>query len=130
MEMQKTMALKISLWIAVIVSFIHGMVTLSKFYNCISHSELFLLVFLRVLGTFIIFFASGLGIYFFLKQQIPSRVKRPVSSKMDYVLPSISPTSAVIADRAEIKEKLPEADETKASAEALAMTIRTMLAQE
>ncbi len=131
MEMQRIMAWKISLWIAVIISFMNGIVTFSKFYNYISHTELFLLVFLRVVGTFIIFFALGMGIYFFLKQQIAQKVKRPISSKMDYVLPSISPASAIAVNKAEIKEKSPEADETtKASAEALAMSIRTMLAEE
>ncbi|MFH1562582.1 MAG: hypothetical protein ABIF11_04075 [Nitrospirota bacterium] len=129
------MALKISLWIAVIVSFIQGITTFCKFYNCISFSELFLLVFIRMIGTFIIFFASGAGICFFLKQQIPKQVKKqvstkPVSSKIDYVLPSVSPTSAVAVGKAEIKKELQGANETKASAEALAMTLKTMLAQE
>lgn len=120
----------LSLWIAVIISLSYGIGTFGKFYNCISHGELLLLIFLRVIGTFIIFFASGLGICFFLKQQMPQKVKKPISSRIDYVLPSVPPQSAVTEGKAETKENLPEATETKASAEALAMTLRTLLAQE
>ena len=124
------MALKISLWIAVIVSFINGIVTFCKFYNCISHSELLLKVFLNMTGAFIIFFALGAGICSFLKQQIPQWGKRSiftkqVSSKIDYVLPPDSLTSVGKSEKDETSS-----NETKASAETLAMAIRTVLAQE
>ncbi|MEW6097337.1 MAG: hypothetical protein AB1567_12575 [bacterium] len=133
------MVLKINFAIAIIFSFINGIITFCKFYNYISSTELLLLIFLRVLITFILFFGFGVGIYFFLKQQVPElftklRIKKPVSTKVDYILPSISPTTSTLVKEATTgesgkKETLPD-EIAKAEPESLAMVIRTMMAEE
>ncbi len=111
----------------IITSFINGIITFCKFYNYISHNELFLLIFLRVLITFILFFGLGLGVCFFLKQQIPQifpKLKKPIPTKIDYILPS-----ETTIGKSEEKKTMPE-EVTKADAESLAMMIRTTMAQE
>lgn len=131
------MLVKISLAVGVIFSFITGITTFCKFYNHINNSELILLIFLRVLITFVLFFALGLGLYFFLKKQVPqivtkSRAKKPVSTKIDYVLPSISPTTSVEeTTMGKLEEKKTLSEElSKADTENLVMMIKTIMAQE
>lgn len=121
------MRLKITFAIATIFSFINGIITFCKFYTYISFSELFLLIFFRVLITFIIFCSAGWGICYFLKQEIPQvfpKSKKPVSTKIDYVLPSVSPVTSLEETKSlhgEIKDANPEI---------LAMVIRTIMAEE
>jgi len=130
------MELKINLAVGITFSFIYGIMTFYKYYHYISASELFLLIFLRVLITFIFFFALSYGICFFLKQQVPKlfpklKPKKPGPTKVDYILPSVSPTTSVeepAMDKLEKKESLPE-EIAKTDAETLAMVIRTMMAE-
>jgi hypothetical protein len=132
------MVLKISFAVGIIASFIYGVVTFFKFYGYISSTELFLLVFLRALITFILFFGIVIGCYFFLKREVPEafsklKFKKPAPTKVDYVLPSISPTEKEIKEvkitEPEKKEKLP-IEVTKDDAENIAMVVRTLMAQE
>lgn len=130
------MVLKISFAIGFIASFIFSIVSFFKFYGYISPTELFLLIFLRALITFILFFGIVVGSYLFLKKELPKEafsilsIKRP-PPKVDYVLPSISPTSEKIEEagisKSERKEKLP-IEVTKKDAENIAMVIKTMMA--
>ncbi|MEW6620816.1 MAG: hypothetical protein AB1422_16020 [bacterium] len=126
------MGLKMGFSVALISSFINGVVTYFKFYQYISNAELVLLIFLRVLITFIIFFGLTIGIYVFLQKEIPQisgkkvRPKKP--TKIDYVLPSVSPAGEKIT---KTEEKETQSEETiKQDAEALAMVIKTMMAEE
>jgi len=128
------MLLKISFAIAFIASFIIGIATCCKFYNYISSTELILLIFVRVIITFILFCGLVIGIYFFLKQQVPQLFHKSKVKKIDYVLPSVSPTTEV--EKPTISESKPEKKKThieeltKAEPEKLAMLIRTTMTQE
>lgn len=130
------MNLRINLAVGITFSFINAIITFYKYNNYIFASELFLLIFLRVLITFILFFALSWGICFFLKQQLPQlflelKPKKPRATKVDYILPSVSPTTAVeepSIDKLEKKKTLAE-EIAKTDVETLALAIRTIMAE-
>jgi len=131
------MELRINFVVGITFSFINGIITFYKYYGYILPSELVLLIFLRVLITFILFFVLSWGICFFLKQEVPQlfpklKPKKSGAIKVDYILPSVSPTTAVeepAMDKLEKKETLPE-ELAKTDPETLAIVIKTMMASE
>lgn len=130
------MELRINLAVGISFSFINAIITFYKYNNYISASELFLLIFLRGLITFILFFVLSWSICFFLKQQVPQlfpelKSKKHRVTKIDYILPSVSPTTAVEEpDIGKLEKKKTLSEEiAKTDPETLALLIRTMMSE-